>query len=185
MEKEKGFTIIEMIVVVALVVILPSIVVANFPQIKLQFSLSRVAYGFSQNARRAQDLSLSSVQYIDINQQSQPIAGYGIYLDDSYYGNKAYVLYADAWPGNQHYDEFDYIVDAIDFSGDEKGVIIKEMRNVFGNSASINFTPPNPSTTITELDENYNTIEVIFSLESDGSKTKTVSINTSGLVEIK
>ena len=183
--KEKGFTIIEILVVVAIVSILPLIVISNFPQIKLQFAMLRVTYKFAQDLRRVQDLALSSVQYRDAFGVIQPIDGYGIYLNIDILGNKKYIIYADKSPGNQYYDDLDYIIDTIDFSQTEPGIIIQQLNNVFGNSVSINFNPPNPNTTITQLNQDEQNIEAVFSQENAPVITKIISVNTAGLIEIK
>ncbi len=176
---------IEMLVVVAIVAILPTIIVANFPQIRLQFALSRATYSFAQDTRRAQGMSISSNLYKDSNGNVQPVSGYGVYVNMDN-GNKKYIIYADVYPGNRQYDELiDYVVQTIDIAASEPGVIIKQLDNIFGNIVSINFNPPDPTTTIAQLFEQEHVLDVIFALESDPSITKTVSINTSGLIEVK
>lgn len=182
---QRGFTIIEMLVVVAIVAILPTIVIANFPKIKLQFALSRAVVRFAQDARATQDKSLASVQYKDTFGVQQPISGYGVYIDLVNLGNKKYLIYADAAPGNQRYDALDYVVQTIDFGKDEPGIVITQIENVFGSTASINFSPPNPATTLTQLNQGQNSLNVIFAAVNDTSLVKKVSVNTAGLIEIK
>ncbi len=174
-----------MLVVIAIIAILPTVIVANFPKIQQQFALSRAAYAFAQDVRSTEGRSLSSNLYKDAEGNYQSVAGYGIYLDMDRYGDKKYIIYADASPGNQKYDDLDYIVSTTDLAVDEPGIIIKELDNVFGNNASINFNPPNPTTDITQLDQGETNIDVVFAVESDPTETKTVSVNTSGLVEVK
>lgn len=185
-ESGAGFTMIEMLVVVAIIAILPTIIISNFPKIKLQFALSRSAYAFAQDIRRAQDMSLSAMQYQDGEGNIQAISGYGVYLDMNNLGNKKYIIYADAYPGNHQYDNaLDYIVETLDMSVSEPGVIIKEIKHVFSNTVSINFSPPNPSINITSFNEQEHSIDVVFTLEDDLSREKIVSINTAGLIEVK
>src|SRR3989344_808570 len=182
--KKRGFTIIELMIVISIVGALLGIVISNLPQVKLQFALSRVTYTFAQNVRRAQDLALSSVPYKDSSGQEQAVSGYGVFVDLK--DDKKYLMYADKQPGNQKYGGSDYIVETIDFSSDEPGVIIKELRKVNSqNKASINFNPPNPDTAIENLNLGENAIEVVFALASDLAITRTVSVSTSGLIEIK
>ncbi len=190
-KNSKGFTIIELIIVIGLITILPTVVISNFSQIKMQFALSRTVYKFAQDLRVAQDLALSSKPYTDSFGQSQPVAGYGIYLDArmaNQLGNKKYITYADkeeAGFSDSQYTLSDYIVSEFDISLQEPGIIIKETNNPSGNFASINFSPPNPSTTITSLPQNQNALEVIFAVESDLNNTRKVIINTTGLVEVE
>lgn len=193
--KEKGLTIIELIIIITLIAILPAIVISDFGKIKKRFALSRVAYKFAQDVRHAQDMALASKPYIDGLGQSQPVAGYGIYLSltSPVLGKKKYITYADRADGfnfDKKYMLSDYTISTVDFSVDEPGIIIKETTNPFGSELSINFTPPKPITTITELPfcqtpPCEGTIDVIFAIESDITETKTVSINTSGLIEVK
>ncbi|MEK7124262.1 MAG: hypothetical protein AAB877_01065 [Patescibacteria group bacterium] len=188
---KNGFTIIELIIIIGLITILPAIVISNFSAIKLQFALSRASYKFAQDLRVAQNLALSSKPYIDANGQEQLIAGYGVYFDanlNSAMGNKKYIIYADKndlGNADSQYTAEDYVVSQIDFSLTEPGIIIKETANPFGNTASVNFSPPNPITTIYSAGQSQTKIDIVFAIESDLEKTKTVSINTSGLVEVK
>ena len=184
-ESGAGFTIVELVVVVAIIALFPLIVIPNFPQIKLQFALSRVSHKFAQDVRRAQSLTVSSTLYKDSLGNEQPINGYGIFVDVTGLGNKKYIIYADKDPGNQQYDLSDYIVETIDFGQDESGVVIQQINNVFGNKVSFNFAPPSPDTTIIQLNTSESSAEVVFALESDASKTRSVWINGAGLVEVK
>lgn len=185
MQHVRGFTIIELLVVIAIITILPVIILSNFPEVKLQFALNRSAYAFAQDARKAQDMALSQTPYKDSFGILQPVGGYGIYLDLIRLGDKKYVMYADGLPANNQYDSADHIFQTTDIGLSESGVIIKSIKNVFGNRASINFTSPNAQVSIFGLDKESRSVEVIFTLEADATKTKSVIINTSGLIEIK
>ncbi|MSU60549.1 MAG: type II secretion system protein [Candidatus Staskawiczbacteria bacterium] len=184
----KGFTIIELLIVVAIIIVLPAVVISNFPQIKNQFALSRAVYQLSQDIRMAQNMSLSSVPYKDSFSLLRSVAGYGVHIDINALGNKKYILYADnsdSGVGNQQYDNLDYIVSVIDFRNSEQGVVIKEISNVVGNRASVNFSSLDGDVSIGEIDEGKSDINVVLTLESDPAKTRSVLINTSGLIEVK
>ncbi len=177
---QQGYTLVELLVVVAIIVALTAVVLSNFPQAKLQFSLGRVAYKFQQDGRRAEELALSSTQFTD-SAGPHSIAGYGIYVDQA--NPKQYIIYADSVPGNHHYDPgADYIVETVDFGTTEPGIVMQQFNNVVGTTLSVNFAPPNPVTTITPTSSS---VDVVFAQESDTSKTKTVSINSVGLIEVK
>ena len=181
----RGFTIIELLVVIAIITILPVIILSNFPQVKLQFALNRAAYTFAQDVRQAQDLALSSASYKDSFGINQRVAGYGVYIDISRLGDKKYLLYADGMPGNNQYDVSDAVTRIIDISTSEQGVILKEIRNIFGTKTSIDFASSSANVAISQLDKHSAAVEIIFALESDMAKTKSVLIHTSGLIEIK
>lgn len=189
LKKEEGFTITEMIIVISIITIFPTIVISNFSQIRGQFALTRVAYKFSQDLRETQNMALSSVPYKDSIGVSRSIAGYGIYINTGVIGEKKYIMYADnndQQSGNQQYDILDYTAKTFDFSVYESEVFIKEIRNVSGgNSVSINFSPPDPSTVISSLSQGQNKADIVFALESDPEKIKIVSVNASGLVKVE
>ncbi|MSU54432.1 MAG: type II secretion system protein [Candidatus Staskawiczbacteria bacterium] len=177
----KGYTILELLVVVAIISVLSIITVSNFPQAKLQFSLSRVANQFEQDVRRAQQLSLSSAEFIDSNNVAHPVKGYGIYINTL--NNTEYIIYADNFDdlqNNQRYDAGrDYIVETIDFTETEPGIVIKH-----ATSAGAHFNPPNPITTFQPSLESVR-FDIVFAYENDVVKNKTVSIYATGLVEIQ
>src|SRR3989344_4741550 len=184
MKQEKGFTLIELLVVIAILTVLPLVVVSDFPRIRLQFALSRVAHTFAQDLRNTQDMALSSTDFTDQFGVPQPISGYGIFVDMAAQ-DKQYIIYADAYPGNRQYDQLDFVVKTINLATDEPGVVIKDVVNTENQQASINFIPPNPDIDITQLTGLNRSVDVVFALETDAAVTKTVSINTAGLIELK
>lgn len=181
----KAFTMIEVLVVVSVISVLIAVAISNFPSARLQFALSRATYKFEQDVRRAQNLALSSVEYKDENGVVQNISGYGVFVDIGALGNKKYILYADKSPGNQQYDGADYLIQTIDFSQNEPGIIIKQIDNVIGDSASVNLNTANLVTNVYQLDLPQNTAKFIFAIETQPEKVKSVWVNTSGLVEVK
>lgn len=194
----RGFTIVELIVVVSVIAIFSIIVISNFSSIKLQFSLSRVAYKFDQDVRKAQNLASSAIPYTDEEGVVQPVNGYGVYIDINGLGNKKYIIYADKPDGttvvngityptsNQIYDALDYIVETVDFSVNEPGVIINKVNNVLLNRASINFNSSDLFTNIFKIQTAAtNSVDIVFALESDQSIIRTVTVNFSGASSIK
>lgn len=184
----KGFTLIELLIVVAIIVILPAVVVSNFPQIKSQFALSRSVYKLAQDIRKVQNMALSSTPHKDSFNLLRPVAGYGMYMDVNALGNKKYILYADNADnggGNQRYDDLDYVVSVIDFRASEQGVIIKEISNTHGNAASINFGSPAGDVAISEINPGKSDVRIVLGLEGDTAKTRSVVVNTSGLIEVQ
>jgi len=183
--ESKGFTIIEVLVVVAIISIFAIITISNFPVANLQFSLTRSAYDFQQDLRRAQDMAMSSIEYKDSNGVAQNIDGYGVHVDLEILGNKKYLIYADKSPGNQIYDIDDYVINIVDLDISEPGITIKQINNTLSNSVSFNLNSSDFVTTISQLAPNKSKAEFIFAIEKDWAKTKTVSVNIAGLVEVK
>lgn len=186
--KEEGFTIIELLVVVSVILVLLAVATPSFYQQRQEFSLHKAAYQFAQDVRRAQDMALSSAEYVDSVGNRHAVAGYGIFLDLNSLGNTKYILYADnvaSGQGNQEYDTLDFVVETIDLSLIDSQVLIKQIENVTSDSASINFDISNLNTSIDNLSFGQNSISIIFSLSSDPSKTKTTLINSVGLVQLQ
>jgi prepilin-type N-terminal cleavage/methylation domain-containing protein len=85
---KQGFTVIEIMVAVAIISVLIAVVVSNFSSSRLQFSLPEVAYRFGQDVRRAQGLALAAAEYKDASGVSLPVDGYGVYVDLTSLGDK-------------------------------------------------------------------------------------------------
>lgn len=170
---ERGFTLIEIMVVAVIIVFLSATVLVNYQKNSQLLSLSRSAYKLSQDVRRAGELAMSAKEF----QGAIPQGGYGIYLKLSW-GN-FYKLYADT-NGNEKYDSGDGEVETIYL---EKGVILQD---ISPSSLSINFKPPNPTIKMkTDSGGDSNAATITLSLDSDSTKTKKVKVNVVGLTEIE
>lgn len=186
-----GITLAEILVVIFIIAVILMILVPDFPKIQRQFALSRATYKFAQDLRRVQNIALSGVK---IN--SLDIAGYGVFVDIRNQPVKEYIIYIDIKQnglGNNQYDPLtDHIIETIDLTKDAPGVIIRGFNLIDNNYVSINFNPPNPTTSISNLaiinGAESNRAGIIFSLESDpinSTNTRTVYIWKSGLIEAR
>lgn len=185
--KERGITIVEVIVTIFIITMFSGIIMSDFPKVRKRFALSTATHNLAQDLRRAQDMSLSGIQLIDVEGEELPVKGFGLYINlNSIVGNnKEYIIYGDS-NGNQQYDhDIDYNLYLIDMNDEVKGVIIEGLYNVLENHVSINFSPPNPKTSISGLEEGMSRIKIVLALESDNTITREVYVNTSGLIETK
>lgn len=184
---KKGITLIEVIVVVFIIALFSAILISDFPKIQRQFALSRATYKLAQNFRRAQDMGLSG-QFRDFSGKIP--TGYGIYVDLTAGETEKYIIYADIYDGNGGDQEYtstqDQIIETIDFRSEEKGVVIKEIEGVFIQKVSINFKPPNPEISISDLLPDENRIGIVLGLSAyPQGQTRTVFVNKAGLIEIE
>lgn len=176
-----GFTLVELLVSIFIIALLSAVIFANYRQSGQQFALQRSANKLAQDIRRAQEMTMSAKEFGG----SVP-PGYGVILDKTW-DVKKYRLYADE--GSEFFNPADTIVETIDL---ERGVIIKKIEDIdiplkTYDSVSINFKPPDPIVNI-----RYNvgppglseTI-ITLSLETDQNKTKIISVNKAGLIEIE
>ncbi len=209
--KDKGVTLVELVVVIFLIAIFSTILIADFPRIQRQFALSRVSYKLAQDLRRTQDLGLSGVKTLDKNKNQIAVKGYGIYIDTATQPIKKYIIYADIDVDNTKKDtqkysgdsnfplcnaevdiKSDCVIDVIDVSKENSNLYIKKVKNLTtsATNVSINFTPPNPTINIDGLDTINNQppdnsrVGIVLGLTSDGSE-RTVWINTSGLINVQ
>ena len=169
-----GFTLVELLVVTAIILLLTALILPNFRVGEREFALQRSANKLSQDIRKAQQMAMSAKEYLG----SLP-PGYGIYLTQ---GNSYYLLYADTNPaaGNEKYDGGDSIVEKIYL---EKKVYIKDVSPA---SLSINFKPPDPKIRISGTGVDETSIATItLALETDPTKTKIIKVNKAGLIYVE
>ena len=166
-KNSKGFTLIELIVVMAIIAIMTGIVFANYRNSQQQLALQRAASKLAQDVRRAQEMAMASEAF----EGSIPEGGYGVYF--TIIEPDHYILFADA-NGDREYDKDaipkNELVEDIKI---EKGVSIKALS---GESFHIIFVPPNPDIYIIP---GPGMIELIA-----GSKSRTIEINRAGLISI-
>ena len=186
---QEGITLIEIVVMLALIAIFSSILISDFPKIQRQFMLSRASHKLSQDIRRAQDLALSGRRPAE-EDEGEKIAGYGIYFNTS--TPTQYKIYedkvVDSLFDKKYTDGED--VENIDMADFASGVHIKEINPDKSSSASINFSPPNPLVMLTVGALEPTSIEIILCMntycsEADSPTFRIVSVNKSGLIEIK
>lgn len=199
--QECGTTLIEIIVVVFITVIFSSILISNFPEILRQFALSRVTYKLAQDIRKTQNWGASGVLIAEeIDGQSQQIMakGYGVYIN--LVSSWQYIIYADRgespnfkYDGNsqlcsQNLFPFeDCVIETINIALGNPDLYIKEIINIgYGYSfTSMNFSPPNPNTSIDNLGFGSNQVGIVVGSLSEASLSKTVWVNTAGLIRIE
>ena len=198
---EKGTTLVEIIVAVVIIAIFSGILVANFPYILKQFAISRVSHKLAQDIRKVQDLGFSGVLITEGGGTGQiMVKGYGIYVDIA--ANTKYLIYADRGESpNFKYDgdfstqlcsqntfpQQDCIFEIIDIADDNSDLYIEEIINIDSNftDTSVNFSPPNPNIAIDNLGLGSKDIGIVISSLSEPSLSRTVWVNTSGLIRLE
>ena len=167
---KKGFTLIEAVVVISIILILSGMVLLNQRASQAQFALQRSAHKLAQDIRRAKDLAMSTQKFND----EIPEGGYGIYIKLAT-SDSSYKIYADL-NGNEEWNASDGIVETCDL---EKKIFIK---SVSPSPLSINFKPPDPEVKISQ-DATSAIIEL--AIGSDPDNIKTITVNKLGLITIE
>ena len=181
MLKWKGFTMLELVIVISIIIFLSAIILPNYQAAASRFALERSAYKLAQDIRRAAEMAMSAKE---LPGGGIPIGGYGVYFEVSSEWNKRYRLYADTQPpeGNEFFTLADTIIEDIEL---EKGVVIQSI-NTPPNKVGVNFKPPAPLVKIkySDTDEAAGVI-ITLALEADLTKTRTVKVNKAGLIDVE
>jgi prepilin-type N-terminal cleavage/methylation domain-containing protein len=165
-----GFTIIELLVVMAIIAIISGLSLANWRGGEKQYALLRAANKLTQDIRRAENLAMSAKEF----QGQIPKGGYGIYFKIQ--EKNHYILFADL-NGNQQYNSgSDGLVEDIKI---EKDIEISQLS---ASPLTITFTPPDPTVTIRPDAQNTT---ITLAVVNDPTKTKTIKVTKSGLVYVE
>jgi len=185
---EAGFTLIELMIVISIILFLSPMVITNYNAGERRFSLERSAHGLAQDLRDAEEMALTGEETPASFDKSFPAGGYGLYFEAN---QDSYVLFADC-DGDGSYDASgvasscssassapgeSYPEKIKEFSM-ESGVVISDLYP--STPLAVLFFPPQPIITLNPIPGN---MEAVITLELDG-RTKTVSINTAGLIDV-
>jgi prepilin-type N-terminal cleavage/methylation domain-containing protein len=184
----KGFTLAEVLIVIAIILFLFPMVLTHYHAGDRQFSLYRSAHDLAQDLRSAQEMAMTGKTTPVQFGQNFPAGGYGLYFED--YKN-SYILFADC-DGDNEYDESGIAASCAEASsvpGEsypekirelslESGVIILSITP--SSPLTILFFPPIPVITIKPQPSSN---EAVITLMLEG-KSKVVTINTLGLIDV-
>ncbi|OGZ18126.1 MAG: hypothetical protein A2Z78_01360 [Candidatus Nealsonbacteria bacterium RBG_13_36_15] len=187
MKKNKGFTLLEVTVVIMIISLLSTIFIASYREGEKQFALKRSTHQLAQSLRKAQGMALSSQELMGLYQ-----GGYGIYFSITP-GDK-YTLFIDCNNDNK-FDDFSsdcqdcrsgpdscipYFSEKIEEFTLEKGITISDLvPSSAEDDLCITFIPPDP--TVVFPGAGLASITLNF----EGGSGKTVFVNKVGLIEIE
>jgi prepilin-type N-terminal cleavage/methylation domain-containing protein len=106
--KLRGFSLVELMVSVAVVAIITSIVLTNQNQFNSSILLRNLSYDIALSIRQAQVFGLSIRSGFGVNTQ-----GYGVHFDSE--NDSSYILFAD--DGDLQFDAGDTVLDTFDIRG--------------------------------------------------------------------
>ncbi len=164
----KGFTLVELLISIAIIGILTAAVIVSSPTAKHGFALMRSSQGLAQDIRRAQ---VKAVAMKEIGGESPK--GYGIYLTTS--ASSSYILFADQDANYIYENAIDTLIETIDLE-----TYVKISALLPGSPLNIVFEPPNPTVWVNNSSSSSSTITLY--LENNVSKTREIFVNSSGLI---
>lgn len=172
----KGFTIIEFLVVMSLVIFLSTVLFLGGRGEEELLALQRVAYNAVQDIREVQEMA-TAIEEVSCGEKSTHT--FGIYFD-SLTLPESYILFADC-NENLQKDASDKILREVNI---EKAI---EVYNLTPSPLNIVFFPPDPTTSINGSQEGSEGI-IIFALKSNPTQPrnqKKVKVNNVGRIEIE
>lgn len=168
----KGFTLIEILVVLAIIVIITGIVIFNIGNERQNSALLRSAQKLSLDLRRAQSFALSSKVFKTFGVP----CGWGVHFNGV--DSDSYVIFADL-ATDQNCSDRDFIRAASgseDFEtlNLESGITVS---NLSGSLSDIVFTPPEPTVTFTPAQ-----ISADITLINKNFTTRAITVNKTGFI---
>ncbi len=177
-KKSKGFTLIEILVSVGIIILLTALIFPSYKSGEAQFVLDRSANKLAQDLRRAQEMAMSMKEE---NCNGVKANGYGIHFNISWKdaeGNYYYKLFANC-NNNHHRDNNDKDLEEIKL---ERGI---EINNLFpADNFSILFVPPDPCVWINSQSSGIEA-QIVLARKDNPSEKRTIKINNSGLIEVE
>jgi prepilin-type N-terminal cleavage/methylation domain-containing protein len=198
-KKDKGFTLVELMIVTLIIALITAIVLINYRAGNRQLALNRSANKLAQDIRRAQEMAMSAAQCpTGTGCAGQLPPRYGIFSAQSNSNPTSYILFADisedgVWhPGGPL--PRDEIIETLPY---EEGVYLSDICcDIYCSGwpvpghrrLSVTFKPPDPITEIRVGGPpgpplSFNCSKIILTLGVQGSsQTRTVEINNAGLI---
>lgn len=168
----KGFTIIELLVVLAIIIIITGIVIFNIGSERQNSALLRSAQKLSLDLRRAQSFAFSSKTYRTIGVP----CGWGLHFNGV--NSTSYIIFADlaVLPDCSDRDFVRATSGTEDFETTnlEPGISINSLS---GNLSDVVFTPPDPTV---KFIPDQTSASIVF-INKNGV-TRTININKTGFI---
>ena len=181
---KKGFTLIEMIVSVSMIVMVTTLFIANYQTTNKRSDLIMTAQKLVSDIHQAQNHALGLYKY----GSSVPAGGWGVHFNKA--EGDQYLIFADVdAPGEL--GNMDYNLDEGDINSGARLIELPPLITISSikigglekSSVNITFLPPDPQTNI--YDGTATSTEVLIELtESRDNTIKTIKANFLGLVEV-
>jgi len=185
LKNKSGFTLIEMVASIAIIVMITGIFIANYHTMNKRSDLIMAAQKLVADLHEAQSDSLGLIKY----DNAVPAGGWGVHFSTN--SPNQYVLFADLnAPGALGYMGYDS-----NEHDTSKGAKITDLPYNIALSAlrvngvtkpevNVTFLPPNPQTNIYDGVATSTELEIDL-LEKRNNTVKTIVINFLGLIEVK
>ena len=164
--KNKGFTLIEIMIAVSIIILISAIVLLNYGNSGQQLALQRSANKLAQDLRTAEEMAISAAQ----TGGQVPQGGYGIYFSTT--NSTQYILFADS-NGNGSYDAGEAVGNPITME--------KKIKITSPSTLTITYSPPDPTVLINNNPANTSATITI----SNDNNSKSIIVNKTGLIYVQ
>jgi len=179
--KNKGFTLMELLVSFGIVVLLTGIVLFRYRVLDNRFSVVSAAHTLVQDMRKMQEKSISGEEVAGPISAQIPLS-YGVYFSNS--NLTQYILYADlssSLTPNQYDKGEDTIIDNVFL----KTGLSFGFEDIDISSIDVNFMGPSPITKILADTSEQDTETIDLKVGEHTNLTQQVLINKAGLIYAK
>lgn len=179
----RGFTIIELVVTTGILIIVTTLIFANYPKFRENISLKKTAQEIALAVRRAQTYGLGVREF---QPGSGVFPGYGVYFNIA--SSDSFVLFADI-NGNNTYDGTSESIESFKIQTNERlsSLCANAKTSPPGtcgfSTINIIFFRPQPLVTIKADGSGFSDGEI--KITSPRNQTKTVVILSSGQISVE
>jgi len=168
--KNKGFTLVELLVVISIISLLSLLLLTNYRAGDAQLKLQRSSYKLAQDIRRAEEMAISAKDF-----QGIIPGGYGIYFNLNQ--PSQYILFADL-NSNKQYN----VAEAVEILKFENTVSLQTLVPISANnSLTVIFSPPDPT-----INFSPDAASASITIKTVGAAIqKTIQINKVGLISVQ
>jgi prepilin-type N-terminal cleavage/methylation domain-containing protein len=179
----KGFTVNELLVVMAIIGILSLVIIPSYKNAKEQLALERSAVQLAQYLAKAREMAMSTQECVPCGNIFPP-GGYGIYMRDTPIVQRTYILFADMDNDQKYNPVQDIQIEEIIL---ENKVGIYDLSK---NIINIGFKPPDPTVVLSGKDPadpafiNFSSLSITIALDNNPTRQKIITLNAVGLIDI-
>ncbi|MDO8601417.1 MAG: prepilin-type N-terminal cleavage/methylation domain-containing protein [bacterium] len=161
--RERGFTLVELLVVTGIIMLFSAFIFPNFNMGEKNLALERSSAKLAQDLGRVRSMAMSAKKFTGAPSTFR--GSYGIKFETNF---SSYILFADL-NNNQSLD----LGETVETILLEKNI---KIGTISPSPLIIIFTPPNPSTNI------ISTATIVL---TNSTRTKNIEVNKAGLINIK
>jgi prepilin-type N-terminal cleavage/methylation domain-containing protein len=186
-KNQYGFTIVELIVTTSILVIVTTLIFANYPKFRENVSLKKTAQETALAVRQAQTYGLGVREF---QQGTGIFPGYGVHFDIA--SPDSFILFADL-NGNNAYDEVLPKEDVESFkiqTGEKISDLCVKVKMFPPGTCSFDamdiiFFRPKPTVIIKADNSDYSDFDAEIKIVSPGGQIKTIVILSSGQISVE